>query len=99
MFPTIAEHVPELTSAPGPLFTGRVLGFYIMFAATNMVRIILLGIARANVMPRVGTILFLVGGILLNLPPMSTLRLALVTGGVFWGLGAAWIGRSIILGN
>jgi hypothetical protein len=98
MFPTIAEHAPELTSATGPLFTGRVLGFYIMFAATNMVGIVLLGIAtlRANLMPRVGTILFLVGGILFNLPPMPALHIVLVVGGVLWGVGAAWLGRFLV---
>ena len=97
MFPTLAEHAPELIDATGPLFTGRVLGFYIMFAATNMVGIVLLGIAtlRANVMPRVGTILFLVGGILFNLPPMPALHLVLVAGGVIWGIGAAWLGISL----
>jgi hypothetical protein len=98
IFPAIAVHAPELTSATGPLFTGRVLGFYIMFAATNMVGIVLLGIAtlRANVLPRVAAILFLLGGILFNLPPMPALHLILVTGGVLWGVGAAWLGRSLI---
>lgn len=95
MFPTIAVHAPELTAATGPLFTGRVLGFYIMFAATNMVGIVLLGIAtlRANVMPKLATILFLVGGIFFNLPPMPALHIVLVSGGVVWGLGAAWLGK------
>lgn len=97
MFPTIAQHAPELTSATGPLFSGRVLGFYIMFAATNMVGIILLGIAtlRANVLPKIAIGLFLVGGILFNLPPMPALHFVLVAGGVLWGVGAVWLGRSL----
>jgi hypothetical protein len=63
-----------------------------------MVGIVLLGIAtlRANVLPRVAAILFLLGGILFNLPPMPALHLILVTGGVLWGVGAAWLGRSLI---
>lgn len=97
MFPTIAQNAPELTNATGPLFTGRVLGFYIMFAATNMVGIILLGLAtlRAGVFPRLASILFLLGGILFNLPPMPSLHLVLVFGGVFWGIGAIWLGTSL----
>jgi len=96
MFPTIAQNAPELTEATGPLFTGRVLGFYIMFAATNMVGIILLGLAtlRANVFPRTASLLFLLGGILFNLPPMPALHLVLVVGGVLWGIGAVWLGTS-----
>ena len=100
MFPTIAQNAPELTEATGPLFTGRVLGFYIMFAVTNMVGIILLGLAtlRANVFPRAVSIMFLVGGILFNLPPMPSLHLLLVGGGVLWGIGAARLGSFLIRG-
>lgn len=98
VFPVLAEHASELTDATGPMFTGRVLGFYIMFAATNMVGIILLGLAtlRANVLPRMAAILFLIGGILFNLPPMPALHIVLVSGGVLWGIGAAWLGKSLL---
>lgn len=101
IFPAVAEHAPELTSATGPLFTGRVLGFYIMFAATNMVGIILLGLAtlRANVFPKLASLLFLAGGIMFNLPPIPTLHLVLVAGGVIWGIGAAWLGLSLFAGE
>ena len=98
IFPAVAEHAPELTDATGPLFTGRVLGFYIMFAATNMIGIILLGIAtlRAKVMPLAAAILFTAGGIMFNLPPIPALHLVLVAGGVIWGIGAAWMGKALI---
>ena len=100
IFPTIAEYASELTDATGPLFTGKVLGFYIMFAVTNMIGIVLLGIAtfRVNVLPRTAAILFLVGGVLFNLPPMPALHIVPVAGGVIWGIGAAWLGASLMAG-
>ena len=98
IFPAMAEYAPEMTAATGPLFTGRALGFYIMFAATNMIGIIIWAIAtlRANIMPKLAAVLFLIGGILFNLPPMPGLHLVLVTGGVIWGVGAAWLGLSLV---
>ena len=96
-FPVLATHAPALTEASGPMFTGRVLGFYIMFSVTNMIGIVLLGIAtlRARIMPRNPTILFIVGGVLFNLPPNPALHPILIAGGVLWGAGAAWLGYSL----
>lgn len=93
-FPVLAIHAPALTEASGPMFTGRVLGFYILFAATNMIGIVLLGIAtlRAGMVPRIPTILFIVGGVLFNLPPNPALHWVLIAGGVLWGIGAARLG-------
>jgi hypothetical protein len=101
IFPTIAEHAPELTDPTGPLFTGRVLGFYIMFAVTNMVGIILFGIAtlRAKVFPKIAALLFLLGGIMFNLPPMPALHYILVAGGILWGGGAVWLGNALHAGK
>ena len=97
VFPVLAEYASELTDATGPMFTGRVLGFYIMFAATNMIGIILLALAtiRANVLPKLPALLFLLGGIMFNLPPLPSLHLVLVFGGVLWGIGAVWLGKSL----
>ena len=96
-FPVLARHAPALTEASGPMFTGKVLGFYITFAATNMIGIILLGVAtlRAGMIPRIPTVLFIVGGILFNLPPNPALHLLLVAGALLWGAGAAWLGVSL----
>jgi len=96
-FPVLATHAPALTEASGPMFTGRVLGFYILFAATNMIGIVLLGIVtlRARIMPHIPTILFIVGGVLFNLPPNPALHPILIAGGVLWGAGAAWLGYSL----
>ena len=96
-FPVLATHAPALTEASGPMFTGRVLGFYILFSATNMIGIVLLGIAtlRARIMPRNPTLLFIVGGVLFNLPPNPALHPILIAGGVLWGAGAAWLGYSL----
>lgn len=94
LFPVLATNAPALTEASGPMFTGSVLGFYILFAATNMIGILWLGIVtlRAKVFPRIPTILFIIGGVLFNLPPNPALHLLLVAGGVLWGIGAAWLG-------
>ncbi len=58
VFPVLATHAPELTAATGPMVTGRFLGLYILFFATNMVGIILLGVAtlRAGTLPRLAGI-------------------------------------------
>lgn len=97
VFPALAKHAPEMTNAAGPLFTGRALGFYIAFAATNMIGIVVLAIAtlRANLMPKMAAVLFLAGGILFNLPPMPALHLVLIAGGVIWGIGAIGLGNAL----
>jgi hypothetical protein len=98
VFPELARHAPEMTSATGPLFTGRALGFYIMFAATNMIGIVLLGISmlRTKKFTTLAASLFIVGGIMFNLPPSPTLHLVLVAGGVIWGVGAILLGRTLM---
>jgi hypothetical protein len=95
VFPVLAEHAPALTEATGPMFTGSVLGFYITFAATNMIGIILLGwvALRSGHFPRLPALLFILGGILFNLPPNPALHLLLVAGGVIYGVGAVGLGR------
>jgi hypothetical protein len=97
VFPALAEYAPEMTDAAGPLFTGRALGFYIMFSATNMTGIVILALAtlRAKVMPKMAAVLFLVGGIMFNLPPMPALHFVLIAGGVIWGSGAVWLGQAL----
>jgi len=98
VFPELARHAPELTSATGPLFTGRALGFYIMFAATNMIGIVLLGVSmlRTKMFPALAANLFIIGGIMFNLPPSPALHLILVSGGVIWGIGAILLGRTLM---
>jgi hypothetical protein len=97
VFPELAQHAPALTEATGPLFTGRALGFYILFAATNMIGIVVLAISmlRAKRLPSRATYLFLVGGVLFNLPPIPAIHLVLVAGGVIWGIGAVLLGQAM----
>jgi hypothetical protein len=97
VFPELAQHAPALTEATGPLFTGRALGFYILFAATNMIGIVILAISmlRAKRFPPRATYLFLVGGILFNLPPIPAIHFVLVAGGVIWGIGAVLLGQAM----
>jgi hypothetical protein len=50
-------------------------------------------------MPKSAAILFLIGGVLFNLPPIPALHLVLVAGGVIWGVGAVWLGKSLTAGK
>jgi hypothetical protein len=101
VFPLIAANAPNLLEATGPLFAGPVLGYFILFAATNMIGIVLLGAAawRSHALPIPAAALFIAGGILFNLPPMPMLHLVLVGGGVLWGVGAIWLGAALRQGH
>lgn len=97
VFPAVARASPALLEATGALFTGRALAAYIVFAATNTIGIVVFGVAtwRAAIYPRVAALLFIVGGIMFNLPPGAIPHLVLVLGGVIWGMGAVWLGYSL----
>ena len=84
VFLLLAKFAPELTEASGPMFTGRVLGFYVIFAAANMIGIVLLGLAtmKGGIFPKFAALLFILGGVLFNLPPIPSLHFVLVAGGV-----------------
>ena len=94
--PALAQAAPELVEIAGAMNTGKVFIMYVVFAATNMIGIVLFGAAtwRAAIYPRVAALLFIVGGILFNLPPVLP-HLILVLGGVIWGIGAAWLGYGL----
>jgi len=98
VFPMLAQHAPELIEATGPLFTGRVLGFFVLFAATNMIGTVLFGAAAmlSRLVPWAACLLLIAGGVLANLPPLPGMHLVLVTGGVLWGAGAIWLGYAVV---
>ena len=66
-----------------------------------MIGIILLGLAtfRSGQFAKLGVGLFILGGILFNLPPAPALHLILVAGGVIYGVGALWLGWTLWSGE
>lgn len=97
-FPALADSAPELLSATGPFFTGWVLTLYIIFFATHTVGVVIFGIALwlANLMARPAVALFIVGGILFNLPAAPALHIPHVVGGVIYGIGLVWMGLQML---
>lgn len=94
IYPAVAANAPDLVEATGAMFTGRVLATYITYAATNMIGVLIFGIAiwRGGVFPWIAELLFLVGGILFNLPAGAIPHIILVVGGVLWSIAAVWFG-------
>jgi hypothetical protein len=94
VFPAVAANAPALVDVTGAMFTGRVLVAYIVFAATNMIGIAVFGIAilRGGLFPRVAALLFILGGILFNLPSGPIPHVVLIIGGVLWSIAAVWFG-------
>ena len=97
VLPAIASSSPALLEATGPLFTGPVLGYFVLFSATNMIGIVLVGVAawRSRMFATLSTAAFVAGGILFNLPPIPSLHYLLVAGGVAWGIAGMSIGMAL----
>jgi hypothetical protein len=98
VFPIAATSAPSLIAADGAL---NMSPAYTVFGVTFVVGYILFGIAllRASALPRVATLLLIVGAILANLPPGLVPMLILIAGGVVWGIGATWLGYVLWLGK
>lgn len=98
VFPALADAAPDLLDVTGAMNTGGVLIAFIVIAATAMVGYIVFGAAlwRAGNPPRAAVLLFLVGGILFNLPPGPVPMLVLAVGGVVWAAGALWLALDLL---
>ena len=96
-FPVMAEYSPDLIETSGPMFTGTVMGFFIAFSVIQMLGYSLLGLAafRSGLLPKTACTLFILGGIISNLPPIPGLHIVLVLGGILWSLGAIGIGLNL----
>jgi hypothetical protein len=93
IYPALAGTAPELLSASGAMNSGAVLVAFIVMAATAMIGYIVFAAAilRAGVLPRAAALLFLLGGILFNLPPGPVPMIVLAIGGILWAIGSIWL--------
>jgi hypothetical protein len=93
IYPALAGTAPDLLSASGAMNSGAVLVTFIVIAATAMIGYIVFAAAmlRAGVLPRAAALLFLLGGILFNLPPGPAPMIVLEIGGILWAIGSIWL--------
>jgi hypothetical protein len=93
IFPALADAAPDTLSATGAMNSGAVLVTFIVMAATAMIGYIVFAAAiwRAGVLPRAATLLFLLGGVLFNLPPGPVPMIVLTIGGFVWAIGSIWL--------
>jgi len=97
-FPALSSFAPELLSSDGPMFTGRALVFYITCYATHMTGIILLAglMFIYNRLSVIGLMAFLIGGVVMNLPPMPGLHWMTIAGGIGFGSGCVILGTALL---
>ena len=98
IFPALADAAPDLLEVTGAMNTGGVLIAFIVIAATAMIGYVVFGVAlwRAGVLSRGAILLFLLGGILFNLPPGPVPMWVLTVGGVVWAAGALWLAVDLL---
>jgi hypothetical protein len=67
-------------------------------AATAMIGYIVFATAilRAGILPRAAALLFLLGGVLFNLPPGPVPMIVLTIGGIVWAVGSAWLALKLL---
>ena len=94
IFPVLADNSPNMLAIDGAMFTGRVLKLLYNNIRTHMIGILLLSIAilKSRKLPYMPIIVFGIGGVLMNLPPIPNWHIIPVVGGLF-GLASAWIVR------
>lgn len=98
VFPALADAAPGLLDVTGAMNSGGVLIAFILIAATAMIGYVVFGAAlwRAGILPRAAALLFLLGGILFNLPPGPVPMMVLTVGGVVWAVGAIWLALMLL---
>lgn len=98
VYPALADAAPELLDVTGAMNSGGVLIAFILMAATAMMGYVVFGAAlwRAGILPRAAALLFLLGGILFNLPPGPVPMMVLTVGGVVWAVGAVWLAQGVL---
>jgi hypothetical protein len=98
IYPALADAAPELLAVTGAMNSGLVLVAFIIMAATAMIGYIVFAAAilRVGILPRAAALLFLVGGVLFNLPPGPVPMIVLSIGGVVWAFGSVWLAFSLL---
>ncbi len=94
----LADAAPDLLAVTGAMNSGPVLVAFIIMAATAMIGYIVFGAAilRAGILPRAAALLFLLGGILFNLPPGPFPMIVLTIGGIVWAVGSVWLALKLL---
>jgi hypothetical protein len=97
IWPMLALCAPDTVELDGGLFGGLGALTFLMTSATMMVGYVLFGavMLRIGAMPRLGIVMLVAGAIFGMLPPHPLTALpwaGMVLGGVFYGVGLAWLG-------
>jgi hypothetical protein len=98
VFPALADAAPDLLAVTGAMNSGLILVTFIIMAATAMIGYIVFGAAifRAGILPRAAALLFILGGILFNLPPGPVPMIVLTIGGIAWAVGSVWLALKLL---
>jgi hypothetical protein len=100
VFPMVAVEAPAALEAEGAMFSPPALLAFSLTAVIVTFGYILFGITmlRANVVPRAGVVIFVMGAVMGMIPPRPLGVMpwpGLVLGGVLYGSGAVWLGHSL----
>ncbi len=97
IYPVLADVAPDILSASGAMNSGAVLVTFIAMAAISMIGYIVFAVAilRAGILPRAAALLFLLGGVLFNLPPGPVPMIVLTIGGLVWAIGSIWLAHKL----
>ena len=98
IYPALADATPDLLTVTGTMNSGSVLVAFIIMAATAMIGYIVFAAAilRAGILPRAAALLFLLGGVLFNLPPGPVPMIVLTIGGIVWAVGSVWLALKLL---
>ena len=98
IFPALAVAAPNLLSVTGAMNSGAVLVAFIIIAATAMIGYVVFAVAilRAGILPRAAALLFLLGGVLFNLPPGPVAMIVLTIGWIIWAVGSVWLALKLL---
>jgi hypothetical protein len=98
IYPALADAAPDLLAVTGAMNSGPVLVAFIVMAATAMIGYIVFAAAilRAGVLPRAAALLFLLGGVLFNLPPGPVPMIVLTIGGIVWAASSVLLALKLL---
>ncbi len=100
VYPTVAAAAPHLFDLAGALVNGPIVLAYALPSVGLLLGALLLGVAtlRAQKLSRAATLCFLLGAVLLNLPPQPQGPVPLLVidlGAVVWAVGLGWLGLTL----